>query len=64
VINPCWVPSEELPKVGYTGYLEDYKALEQYWEEETKSIDTELCIGCFAPEALLVNHIITTLLLS
>ena len=49
VVNPCWVPSEELPKVGYTGYLEDYKSLEQYWGEETKTIDTELCIGCFAP---------------
>ena len=23
VVNPCWVPSEELPKVGYTGYMED-----------------------------------------
>ena len=49
VVNPCWVPSEELPKVGYAGYLEEYKELERYWEEETKSIDTELCIGCFAP---------------
>ena len=49
VVNPCWVPSEELPKVGYTGYMEDYKSLEQYWGEETKTIDTELCIGCFAP---------------
>lgn len=49
VVNPCWVPSEELPKVGYTGYLEDYKSLEQYWGEEPKTIDSELCIGCFAP---------------
>jgi predicted esterase YcpF (UPF0227 family) len=49
VVNPCWVPSEELPKVGYTGYMEDYKSLEQYWGEKTKTIDTELCIGCFAP---------------
>lgn len=30
VVNPCLVPSEELPKIGYTGPTDDYSYMEKH----------------------------------
>lgn len=42
VINPCLKPSIELPKIGYTGPVDEYKEL-----ENNLKIDNT-CYGCFA----------------
>lgn len=50
VVNPCWFPSVELPKIGYTGPTDDYTYLERDLGAYSKHGDADLCIGCFAPE--------------
>ena len=50
VVNPCWDPAEELPKIGYTGDREVYVKL---LADLTNSLDIEeknLCSGVFATE--------------
>lgn len=49
VVNPCWNPAEELPKLDYTGPTEDYAALLQELIDSTDEEEAELCCGCFAP---------------
>lgn len=48
VVNPCWKPSVELPKVGYTGPTEAYGLMEEHLGCFAEKGDGELCIGCFA----------------
>lgn len=50
VVNPCWSPSEELPKVGYKESVKEYQALEGYLGHFAEDGDEDLCIGCFAPD--------------
>ena len=50
VVNPCWSPSTELPKVGYTESVEKYNFQEKYLGHYAEDGDSQLCIGCFAPE--------------
>ena len=50
VVNPCWSPSVELPKVGYCEAVDDYLYLEKYLGHYSERGDRELCIGCFAAE--------------
>lgn len=50
VVNPCWDPAKELPKIGYTGDREVYIKL---LADLTASLDIEeknLCSGVFATE--------------
>lgn len=47
-VNPCWSPSEELPKVGFGDSVEDYVTLENWLGMYSDSGDHDLCIGCFA----------------
>ena len=49
VINPCWTPSEELPKIGYKGETRKYTWLEEGLGNFAEQGDADLCIGCFAP---------------
>ena len=49
VVNPCWKPSVELPKVGYTGPIDEYQYVEETMGRYAQVGDGELCIGCFAP---------------
>jgi predicted esterase YcpF (UPF0227 family) len=49
VINPCWAPSEELPKIGYEGETRKYTLLEEDLGHYAERGDADLCIGCFAP---------------
>lgn len=48
VINPCWSPSVELPKVGYEGPVNEYQFREERLGSYSNEGDGELCIGCFA----------------
>jgi predicted esterase YcpF (UPF0227 family) len=50
VVNPCWSPSVELPKIGYSDSVKDYEALEKSLGRFAEDEDGELCIGCFATE--------------
>lgn len=50
VVNPCWAPSAELPKLGYTGPMEDYEFIEKGLGRMAKYGDDKLCVGCFAQE--------------
>lgn len=48
VVNPCWDPTIELPKIGYDGPMDDYKFL---LNTLTSSVDFEeyhLCSGVFS----------------
>lgn len=48
-INPCFYPSVELPKIGYTGSIEEYQEIENEFKSEIDFEDTDCCYGCFAP---------------
>lgn len=49
VINPCMIPSEELPKIGYDGPENDYKYLEDgILHRKAGRLEKHTCIGCFA----------------
>lgn len=48
VVNPCWFPSVELPKIGFEGPVEEYEILEDWLGIYSDSGDCDLCIGCFA----------------
>ena len=50
VINPCWDPATELPCLGYTGSIEEYKRLLNTLIENLDSEERHLCSGCFAPD--------------
>ena len=50
VINPCWTPSVELPKVGYEGETMKYTWLEEDLGRFAEKGDADFCIGCFAAE--------------
>ena len=50
VINPCWDPATELPYLGYTGSIEEYKRLLNTLIENLDSEERHLCSGCFAPD--------------
>ena len=50
VINPCVKPSVELPKIGYSGPIEDYITLENELKDAVDWEDMDSCYGCFAPE--------------
>lgn len=56
VINPCWSPSVELPKVGYDGSTDDYAFKEESLGMYADSGDEHLCIGCFARMDELLGH--------
>ena len=50
VVNPCWDPAKELPKIGYTGDREVYMKM---LVDLTNSLDFEeknLCSGVFTTE--------------
>lgn len=47
ILNPCLKPSEELPKIGYTGPIEDYVDLENTFESKIDIDDYDMCISCF-----------------
>lgn len=47
-VNTCWLPSVELPKVGFEDPVEDYEVLENWLGMYADSGDSDLCIGCFA----------------
>lgn len=49
-VNPCWLPSEELPKIGYEGPLKGYESCESHMGHFCGRGDESLCIGCFSPE--------------
>lgn len=49
-INPCWLPSVELPKIDYDGPVDGYVHCEAQLGSESTSGDMGLCIGCFAEE--------------
>ena len=48
VVNPCWNPAVELPKLGYDGPTEAYATLLQELIDTTDEEEAELCCGCFA----------------
>ena len=56
VINPCWSPSVELPKVGYNDSVDKYMSLEKQLGYFSERGDKELCIGCFAAEDELLGR--------
>lgn len=49
-VNPCWLPSVELPKIGHEGPLEGYKGKERWMGSYSSRGDNKLCIGCFSPD--------------
>lgn len=49
-VNPCWLPSAELPKIGHEGPLKDYEFKESLMGDYSSKGDDKLCIGCFSPE--------------
>ena len=50
VVNPCWTPSVELPKVRYEGETMKYTWLEEDLGRFAEKGDADFCIGCFAAE--------------
>lgn len=48
VINPCWNPVEELPKIGYDGPQHDYQYLLEFFKEFHDYEEYHLCAGCFS----------------
>ena len=56
VINPCWNPAVELPKIGYEGNVLAY---EELLDEMTETLDFEerhLCTGIFSNEDELLEQ--------
>lgn len=47
-VNPCWLPSVELPKIGFEGTVEEYESLEKRLGMYADRGDRDLCVGCFA----------------
>jgi predicted esterase YcpF (UPF0227 family) len=55
VVNPCWNPAEEIPKLGYNG---DTKCYEMLLNSMIDSLDFEeknLCSGVFANDDVLLG---------
>ena len=48
-INPCFLPSVELTKIGYEGPIDEYKELENELKDNVDETDWDSCLGCFAP---------------
>ena len=48
VVNPCWDPAVELPKVGYTGPINEYVDILSSFLKTHNDEDRHLCTGCFA----------------
>ena len=48
VVNPCWNPVVELPKIGYDGSLDGYERLLNELNEHKSAYEKTLCSGCFA----------------
>ena len=48
VVNPCWNPALELPKVGYTGPTEEYEEILADFPMFHDYEEHHLCSGCFA----------------
>ena len=48
VVNPCWNPVVELPKIGYEGPLDGYERLLNELNEHKSAYEKTLCSGCFA----------------
>ena len=55
-VNPCWLPSVELPKIGFEAPVEDYGILENWLGMYSDSGDCDLCVGCFARNDELLGH--------
>ena len=50
VVNPCWNPALELPKVGYTGPTEEYEEILSNFPMFHDYEECHLCSGCFADD--------------
>ena len=48
VVNPCWNPVVELPKIGYEGPIDEYERLLNELKERKSTYEKALCSGCFA----------------
>lgn len=48
VINPCFKPSIELPKIGYKGSISEYEELENELTDNVDQDDWDSCYGFFA----------------
>ena len=48
VINPCFKPSIELPKIGYKGSISEYEELENELIDNVDQDDWDSCYGFFA----------------
>lgn len=50
VINPCWNPADELPKLGYDGPTDVYKNMLADLRQALDDEEAGLVSGCFAPD--------------
>ena len=55
VVNPCWNPALELPKVGYTGPTEEYEEILANFPMFHDYEECHLCSGCFADDDKLLG---------
>ena len=50
VVNPCWDPAKELPKLGYEGDIDMYSNLLNTMKDSLDFEEKNLCSGVFANE--------------
>jgi hypothetical protein len=50
VVNPCWNPEKELPKLGYEGDIDMYSNLLNTMKDSLDFEEKNLCSGVFANE--------------
>ena len=56
VVNPCWDPATELPKIGYTDDIESYKKLLNELVENIDIEERNLCSGVFSNKDELLGN--------
>jgi predicted esterase YcpF (UPF0227 family) len=50
VVNPCWDPAVELPKIGYTESVDEYAVMLEDLKEHLDFEECFLCSGVFASD--------------
>ena len=50
VVNPCWDPAVELPKIGYTESVDEYAVMLEDLKENLDFEECFLCSGVFASD--------------
>ena len=50
VVNPCWDPAVELPKIGYTESVDEYAVMLEKLKENLDFEECFLCSGVFASD--------------